>query len=114
MTIRRMVLADVGKDIILKRIKAIAKGSMKPVSKTCWNYVGLFLKDNPEVKGKILLYTSPGPGPHTVAHAVLLDSSGETLMDSLHGERIENDKKYVRKGHEDEPYVLLAEQKWPF
>lgn len=114
MTIKRMVLADLGKDIVLKRIKAIAKGELDPVSKTCWNYVGLYLKKYPETKGRILLYTLPGPGPHTVAHAMLVDSDDKVLMDSLGGTRKDGDKEYVRKDHPDEAYVLFAEQKWPF
>lgn len=112
MSIRKMILADVGKETVIQRIKDIVSGKIKPTSKTCWNYVALYLKKHPEVKGKILLYTTPGPGPHTVAHAVLTDPKGETLMDSLHGERVDNDKGYKRDGH-DQLYVLLDTVTWP-
>lgn len=111
MPIKKLVLADVGKDIVIKRIKDIAKGKETPVSKTCWNYVGLYLKKHPKTKGKILLYTSPGPGPHTVAHAILVDTNGKTLMDSVGGTRSEDDKEYTRKGF-DEPYILLDTVNW--
>lgn len=112
MAIKKMVLADVGKDTVIKRIKDIVKGKQDPVSKTCWNYVALYLKKHEGTKGKILLYTTPGPGPHTVAHVVLIDSSGNTLMDSLKGERSDNNKEYHRDGF-DEPYVLMDTVNWP-
>ena len=112
MSIKKMVLADVTVSVITQRIRDIASSKHDPISKTCWNYVGMYLRKHEDTVGTILMYTCPGPGPHTVSHAMLVDKGGKSLCDSLSGERSHNDATYQRKGF-DEAYVLLAKVPWP-
>lgn len=97
---------------VFSRIVRVSQG--EPISKlserTCWNQVGLYLRDNPGFRGEVLLYGMDEW--NYVHHAVLVDHLGKVAKDSYQGGKmIDGGKRYLRKDGQE--YILLKRFKWP-
>ena len=117
MAIRRLKVLARGptNDVVLERIRDIALNGVNPVSpRTCWNQVGVLLRNHPNVSGFILFYTTPvrGAVDNYVNHAILVDDRGHTLMDASNGSR-SADNKFLTLKDESEKMVLLSKHAWP-
>lgn len=70
-------------DEVFRRIKTIAEGHYKPhMSKTCWNVVGVWLHDHPDVEFSRILFFGEHD-PQYVNHVVLFDKYDRLLVDPL-------------------------------